>query len=343
MENQRITFSGLLSAVAGDTHPYQKRLRFVFTDFQPNSNKQGVPRSEASNLIKSAINMPIKTMFKYNKIYEHPGSFPIGNITSMEEVDDKLIGEAVIWPEEFPEFIEYFDSKPNEDINFSWELKYRNSQIDENGTSWLQDCNVLSAVIVATPAYAGRTPLIARASDEEQTRSEEMSAEAETTDTEVKPEGTTPVVSERPNLDTPLSNGERPSMEVPATVVEDPVLAELEQLREYKRQIEEDKIQKDLEETRKTQFDEARELFSEDLFQTQSNFIYGLSNDQFSQFLSILKLVKPPVTQKSEASSKNNGSTGVFPDPVSQPSNSEVDIKSLARQLKKYGSGKTSA
>lgn len=48
-------------------NPFQTELEFVSTDFEPNKNKQAIPKSEAENIINSARNMPNKVNLRKTK------------------------------------------------------------------------------------------------------------------------------------------------------------------------------------------------------------------------------------------------------------------------------------
>jgi hypothetical protein len=165
----RAQFSGLLHAVASEVDPLQSTIEFVFTDFAPNLNGMGVPRSESSNIISTGLFKPVKVDFIGNGVNDHDDAIPIGPIIELSEKDDKIIGKAVIWKREFPKFIEYLEeaSVKEGEVQFSWELFYKNAEKDDSGIQWLQNCTVAAITIVSDPAYAGRTHLLSYAQNTE--------------------------------------------------------------------------------------------------------------------------------------------------------------------------------
>src|SRR5688572_27337884 len=172
----KLTLDGSLRATASQTHPLQTNLEFVFTDFLPNKNKQGVPIEEADNLIRTGVDMPVKADFRGKKLGDHPFSFPVGHITAMEQRADRVIGRAVMYKDEFPELASYLEkaSAGEKGVHFSWELYHEDDNVDDAGVQWLRNCVVAATTIVANPAYGDRTSLLAIASTELQNRIEEL-------------------------------------------------------------------------------------------------------------------------------------------------------------------------
>lgn len=165
---QAASFLGL--AVAEDTaHPLQKRLKFVFTDFQPNGNKQGVPTKEAQNVASTAMFMPVKINYS-DKPLGHENAVPIGPITSVNVTEENILGEAIFWADEYPDIAEWLAeaSKKDGGVQFSWELYFGKSEKDDNGVEWLNDIVTAGITIVGNPAYQGRTPLLAFSEQQEE-------------------------------------------------------------------------------------------------------------------------------------------------------------------------------
>lgn len=167
---KRANFSGMVKAEANASHPLQHNLKFIFTDFEPNKNRQGVPKSEADNILATAMYMPVKVNYTGNRVRGHANAAPIGPITSVEYRDDYISGNAVIWRSENPDFIEYLKKASAEEggVRFSWELYYRDSEFDDHGVEWLRGVVVGAITIVDDPAYGDRTPLLSFAETEQQ-------------------------------------------------------------------------------------------------------------------------------------------------------------------------------
>jgi hypothetical protein len=164
-------FTGYVHAVAAienetTPHPLQTRISFVLTDFEPNINKQAVPRSEAENIIATAKGMPIKINFNGISEGGHNRAVPVGPIMDarLETIEDRevIMAEAVLWKDEFEEIDDYLKSSTAESkrVGTSWELYYRESE-EIDGIEWLRGIVMAGTAIVKDPAYQGRTPILA--------------------------------------------------------------------------------------------------------------------------------------------------------------------------------------
>ncbi len=169
-------FTGYVYAVAdvsqAEIHPLQTRISFVLTDFQPNVNKQAVPRSEAANIIATAKHMPVKINFNGMSEGGHSRATPIGPILDarLETIEDRevIIADAVLWRNEYDEIDEYLKSSTaeNKRVGTSWELYYKRSE-EIDGVEWLHDIVMAGTAIVKDPAYGDRTPILAVAENME--------------------------------------------------------------------------------------------------------------------------------------------------------------------------------
>jgi hypothetical protein len=158
-------------------NPYLTVAKFIFADDKgaPTStaidgNLQGIEASDFDDVIKSAIDMPVKMKFTGAGAANHLGSYVIGHITSMDKVQaedgtNQLIASAALYAEEYPEEIEYlkesFDKK--EAPGISYEMAFSDSII-KNGVQWLKNVITCAATFVRSPAYGNRTALLALAS-----------------------------------------------------------------------------------------------------------------------------------------------------------------------------------
>lgn len=155
-----------------NTNPKLKAIaKFVIADDQPNGNNWLLPYTEFQNIIDTAIGMPVKMRFDGFGIKDHPGSVPIGAITKIEEdeVDGvhRLIAEASLWVDEFPEEIQFLKNKLKEKKppGISYEIIYNKetSKIIE-GIQNFKDTRTAAVTFVRVPSYGKRTPLLALAS-----------------------------------------------------------------------------------------------------------------------------------------------------------------------------------
>ncbi len=140
--------------------------KFVLTDDKPNKNNQRIPREEFDNLIKTGIYAPFKVA--RGQINDgHEFAEPVGVIAKLLQVEDKVIGLAALWPRERKDDIEYLEElyKSGNPLNVSWEILYTESDFDDSGVENLRNVSLVGATIVGLPAYAGRTPVIAVASE----------------------------------------------------------------------------------------------------------------------------------------------------------------------------------
>lgn len=136
-------------------------LKFVFTDSKPNGNNQGIREKEFDRLITSGLHKPFKKIL--GVAGGHEGAVPIGSIALLEKEGDKVVGVASIWDTEYPEEATWLKEAyaSNEALYTSWEIMYADSEIDEDGVEWLQDCTTKAVTCVENPAYEGRTPILA--------------------------------------------------------------------------------------------------------------------------------------------------------------------------------------
>ena len=140
-----------------------------------------IPQEEFLNIINSGIFMPVKKAIgKTEK--GHKDSSPLGVITHLKQVEDKIKGIATLWSKERPKDVEQIreELKSGKNVNLSWELTYDTEASEQaDGITTLKNVFLTAATIVGLPAYKGRTAIEAFASDEEKERNEEMAEEDE--------------------------------------------------------------------------------------------------------------------------------------------------------------------
>ena len=143
-------------------NPTLRWLKFILTDDQPNENKQRIPQDEFDNLIKSGVNMPIK-MASGDIKDGHDESFAIGVITNLKKVANKIEGLAALWSKERPEDIDIIinEFEAGTPPQISWEVPYTEEVKGEDGISVLKGIILRAATLVRSPAYSGRTPILA--------------------------------------------------------------------------------------------------------------------------------------------------------------------------------------
>lgn len=143
--------------------------KFILTDDSINANKDRIPVEEFENLIRTGINMPIKMAVK--KIEDgHNESYPIGVITHLKQIKNKVVGLAALWKHERPKDIEYIKNRysKGEPLDLSWEISYAGEVLLEDGTRNLIGTSLNATTLVGVPAYEGRLGITAMASKEEE-------------------------------------------------------------------------------------------------------------------------------------------------------------------------------
>jgi hypothetical protein len=97
----------------------------------------------------------------------HEYSVPIGSITSLVERKNIVEGIAGLWGKEYPgevDLLQEMSASEDNKPQLSWEILYRDSQVEEGNIEALQDVALAAATVVGMPAYEGRTPIVLMAS-----------------------------------------------------------------------------------------------------------------------------------------------------------------------------------
>lgn len=364
---QKALFHGHMTAVASEAHPFQSRLRFVFTDYEPNVNGQGVQKSEAGNILRTGVHMPIKVHFKGDGVGNHFGAIPVGPITSMYEDNDRIIGEAIIWKEAYGDVVEYLEKASAEEggVQFSWELYYADSVV-EDSVEWLKDVTVAAATIVDLPSYKGRTPLLSFASERqelieeiEQLKSRIAALEVDSAeDQEVKMNG---VVATAAHVDPDAGvvvapsgtdvvpaehKQQKDSRESVDTGAATPVAAsndledELRELREFKARVESEARERELANNRASQLAEAGVEVTDF---TSASFILRLEDSAFEEFVSFVRNLKASASSSATASvasedTQDADTNDILPDPVTGGKADSFTFAQLGQALRELKS-----
>jgi len=323
----KLLFQGVLKAVSSANNSLRKELLFIFTDFEPNVNKQGIPKTEAENIMSSAVNMPIKINFdtRTRRETRHAESYPIGTITNTYLENDKILAQAVVWVDEFPEIVNHLVKSIDEErpVQFSWELYPKKRTKDENGITWLEECTVTAATIVANPAYGGRTPLLAIAEENMDELRDKLCAVYTKLCTDLGSEIAANInditieeLVEQFNYitvstDTVISHAEDFSKI-------EKLEAELNELRLFKENFEKAEAERKIQEDRKIQLtnrlavlDEAGVVFSGD--SATENTIIDMDDPTFNLYVTTLKSI---IANKIVAEQPNGRNRVVIPDPI---------------------------
>lgn len=353
------TFNGLLKAYAAETNPLQTIVELVITPFGPNKNKQGVKKSEASNILRTCVNQPIKINYETGK---HKDSYPIGVITEAQETEAEIIGLGVLWPEEYPEVTDYLKKRTaeNNPVATSWEILHEGSYV-EDGIEWLTGCYYAANTIVENPSYPGKTLMKCIAEDLGITESEVQPIEEERTEIEnlmamlsalystlddlyyktfeIEEAEMLQNTSDVSSFNTRLTDlvtklTERANNAgVSLQEKEDTMSAMEAELHSVKAELETLKTEK-AEAALNAKVSKRESALAEidiTLDETNKNTILEMTDTQFELFVSGIKQVKTKMSGKSTAEVKIN-----LPDPVIQQSEITIDdIKEAHKALKK--------
>jgi hypothetical protein len=157
-------------------NPYLTVAKFIFADDKgaplstaTATGMQGIEVEDFDQIIKTALDMPVKMNLIGESAANHVGSYVIGHMRKMEKVSEdginKLVAEAVLYNEEYPEEVNYLKKAyaDGEAPGISYEIAYGNSIIKE-GVEWIKNVITCAATFVGSPAYGNRTSLLALAS-----------------------------------------------------------------------------------------------------------------------------------------------------------------------------------
>lgn len=163
--NAKLAFIDNL-AEAGIPDEYKNPLltwvKLIFSDDQPNANKQGIKQDEFTNLIRSMSYMPIKANYSVDEgVGGHSDASQIGAIKEGQQEGNKIVAIGALYNDESPDVVDFFKNEMAEgrSVDFSWEIRYKDS-IVENDVEWLTGTTTKAITAVKSPAYDGRTPLV---------------------------------------------------------------------------------------------------------------------------------------------------------------------------------------
>lgn len=277
--------------------------KIVVTDDQPNANKHRVPLEEFENVISTGIFAPIKmTEDQISRGHKEAMGKPIGTITQLAKVNNKIIALAALWKRERPEDIEllkkmYQDGNPP---NVSWELSYADSKLEDDIES-LYGISLNGLTVVSSPAYSGRTQFIAMASDDSQN------------DTSTKEDK---IVNEE-ELKQKISELEEELASLKASLTEKD--AELGELRTFKSDVEAEKAKVEKLAEIKRKFEEAKLEKDEEYWDKNAETLLKLDESAIDFMI-----------QELVAFAEANASTNDGKNKKSVPNFSNTDIKNLS-------------
>lgn len=180
-------FKGFITASINKNNPLQTILELTLTPFTPNANGQGIPKTEAENIIKSAKDMPIKMFYRNGKHNGHDAAYPIGTISEVWLDDDVIKARSIVWKDEYKNEDTFLRKETAEgrQVGTSWEVYYKDSYSEDN-TEWLQGCVFAATCIVDNPAYGDKT-LVSSVAEMDETQDKAIADDMAIEDEEISP------------------------------------------------------------------------------------------------------------------------------------------------------------
>lgn len=358
-----VRFDGYTRSVS-EINPLLTRVEFVFSDFKPNGNKEGLPRTEAENIIKTGRFTPVKISFNGVKPAGHDNFVPVGFIDNLRIEEDLIVGESFIWNYEYPEVVNYLKTSfaEQEPAQFSWELFHKSYSLDTDGVRWLHDCTVQAVAIVDRPAYNGRTHLVAIAekrsvqalleereslvnrlahlnealidrgfamSDNVVTISGDEVLVAVAEEETQTPAETAEVVAETTEMVAVVEEQVTPAASISPEDLQ-ALTQELEDLRTYRNTIEQARHREETLTRRFAQIDEAGYVRpNADDFDQH---LLAFDDEAFSRVMTIARLLKPQTV--AVASQHEDTTLSIIPDPAPRSNAGATSIRDLAVQIR---------
>jgi hypothetical protein len=307
-------------------NPAVRWAKFVLTDDKPNSNKVRVPISEFDNIIKTGVFMPIKVAEGGNP-EGHEDAIPIGVITHLQIVKDKIEGLAALWQRERPEDVDklkkrYDEGKP---LDLSWEIMYSDSVTDEDtGIQSLIDAKLRAVTLVGIPAYAGRTSITAFASKDGNNQQEDSIVD------ELEK-----LKVEKETLETKIETLEEQIKTLNEQVAEaSKDKDELEELRKFKKEIDELKARAEKISKIKEKFTEAGLEKSEEYFTEKMEEFLNMEEQSLDFMIQELVAFSEELKDGSGNEDEEDDENSSQLPRISATGNKKYDIKTLAKLLR---------
>ena len=304
---------------------FGRPITFIFTDAFANANKQRIPEAEFKNVIKTGANMPMKLgLIKDDLLPEgHEGALPLGVITHLVKAGTTVKGLGLLWKEERPEEVEFIKEHydKGDPINLSWEIGYTDSSVDQDGVEDLLGVVVKAITFVGLPAYEGRTPVLAVAS---QKRLEENVDKLEQELQDLKNS-----VSEK---DTLLQERDKEISELKVKLTE--LETQNQALAEYKDNAEATILRNQKITDIKTKFQEAGLEKDEDYFDKKIETLLAFDSDELEFF--VQEMVSMGTASASTQQEDEDDEKVEIPN-ITDKRKTKVDPKELGRQLREQG------
>jgi len=304
-------------------NPNVTLVKFILTDDKPNGNKDRIPKEEFANIIRTGLFMPVK--MANNEISQgHDGTYPLGSIAQLAEIEDRVEGIAALWDRERKQDVDYLKERysSGKSIDISWEITYQDYVVDDDVKSY-QGVSLNAATVVGIPAYQGRTPVTAIA--------EQRKNNMDTIDKATHEEIVDALKSERDTLKT-----EKEVLAEELNTIKDEQ-ADYEDLKKFKTKYDAEQERLAKVETLKTKFEEAGlEVGLED--ETKVNTLLEMSENALDFYIQDLLAFASQETDEAEAGLRRKTITSTAP--AVSKKNKKVDLVEHLRKLDNKSGGK---
>lgn len=298
--------------------------KMIVCDDLRNANGMRVPVEEFDNMISTGVLAPVKMAEGgVSDGHDEAMGHPLGTISHLQKVGNKLYALAALWKRERPDDIEYLKEAHASGKNpqISWELWYTENAEDEDGTKVLKGVSLNGVTVVGRPAYEGRTPIIAFASKEADESNSEANNKSEENSMELE--------ELKAELDGAKASLTAKDAEIASALEElNTLKGEVEELRSFKAGIEQAKAELDKLEAIRAKFIEAGIEKSETYFDENKSRFLAMGDEDVDFMLQELVSFAKTQEVKENVSSK-------IPN-LKADRLDKADVKTLARALRSY-------
>lgn len=325
-----------LKFAAKNINPFITYISFVLTDDQPNKNGDRVPLEEFGNVVATGLYMPIKV--SEGIIEGHADATPLGTIISLNIVENRIEGVAVLWDLERPADMALArDRFESGDLQLSWELAFTEDDWnDELACYDLSGCILRGATIVDDPAYGGRTPVKEMSAELDDEEGRENDSEEEMTKEELE-QMVTDLESDKGELETRVTVLTDANVALKDSQVTEEMTSELETLREFKRLADEDEQRIARMAEIKAKFEEEEVVLPENYLEENSEVLLGMDEKTLAFTVSAFKTLNEKVAEDKSLEDEELGDTVPH---IDGKETSGASPKSIAQAMKDRGEEK---
>jgi len=299
-----------LLAASQNLNPFLTYVRFILTDSLPNGNGHIIPQEEFSNLIQTGLYMPLK--MAQGEIKDgHEDAMPLGVITHLIVEGNKVRGVAALWNRERPADVAFIKERyaNGEPLDLSWEIGFDpdESEYNEEGYLVLRGCVLRATTLVGIPAYDGRTTITDVDSSSDDSKEEETVTELEQLKERI--------------VTLEAENEALKELQITDKQLEE--LAELEDLREFRNEIEAEAAKQEKIAAIRDSFKEAGVEKPETFFEANQDKLLALQESEMLDFF-----ISNLIAEKSDDEEEDEEEIDVDEEEASEEEDLEEDSAS---------------